>query len=105
MEERNISFNPRPKLELNEPNQISNEPNGSFWSFDKMISSALVKILYVLGMLTLIFIGIVLIYQGANSRYGGEILVLSGIGTVILGNIYGELFAKELLLLSKCLKS
>jgi hypothetical protein len=78
-------------LGINEENK-SNEQNTSsgfsdYFSFRKMISLTFIQIIYVIGIIAIIIAGIRMISEGSNSRYGGEEMILGGIGILTLGNI------------------
>ena len=60
---------------------------GGFFSFQKMISGTLIKILYVIGLIIITIGGIVMIAQGSDMYRGGEAFVLGGIALIIFGNI------------------
>lgn len=57
------------------------------FSFRKMVNFPFIKIIYVLGLIVITIAGIASIIQGANQRYGGEILVLTGLVTLLFGNL------------------
>jgi len=68
-----------------ESNQIVSE--GGFFSFRKLISGTLIKILYVIGIIVITIGGILMIAEGSHMRYGGEGLILGGLALLILGNL------------------
>jgi len=78
-----------------------NTNEGGFWSFDKMISGSLIKFLYVLGLLAIIISGIVLIKNGIDSRYGGELLIGGGIGIITLGNLFWRIICEGIIIAFK----
>jgi len=68
-----------------ESNQIVSE--GGFFSFQKMISGILIKILYVIGIIAITIGGILMIAKGSDMRYGGGGIILGGLALIILGNL------------------
>ncbi|MFP3728203.1 DUF4282 domain-containing protein [Priestia filamentosa] len=67
----------------------------NFLNFDKMMTPALIKIIFVLSCVASIICGFSLIVQGTNAYFGGSILVLLGllvmVAGVILSRVYCEL--------------
>ncbi|GAB4380852.1 MAG: hypothetical protein Kow0042_31230 [Calditrichia bacterium] len=52
-----------------------------------MVSFSVIKIVYVLGFIGITIAGIASIIQGIDQRFGGEILILTGLGTILIGNL------------------
>jgi hypothetical protein len=69
-----------------ENNQNSTSFN-DFFSFRKFISLTFIQIIYVLGAIAITIAGFVSLYKASEARYGAEMLALSGLGIIILGNI------------------
>jgi len=64
---------------------------GDFFSFRTMISTALVKVIYALGLIGITASGIVMIVRATRERqaFGEQILV--GIAVIVLGNLLWRL--------------
>lgn len=80
-----------PKIE-SEAKQTASE--SGFFSFQKMISVTLIKILYALGMIIIIIGGIVMIAQGSDTYRNGDALVIGGIALIIFGNIFWRIICE-----------
>lgn len=59
--------------------------SGGFFSFQKMISGTLIKVLYIIGLIVLTIGGIVLIIQGFSDEFLPNLA--EGLGVIILGNL------------------
>ena len=79
--------------------QIKNKEEGGFFSFRTMITPIIIKVLYVLGIIALIIVGIVIIVEGANSYYGSDNEVLIGLGIIILGNLLWRILCEGIILM------
>ena len=63
-----------------------------FFGFRKMVSTALIKIIYFFGL-------IILTLSGAGMVYQGNIMVLKGIGIIVLGNLLWRIICEVWILL------
>jgi cellulose synthase/poly-beta-1,6-N-acetylglucosamine synthase-like glycosyltransferase len=72
--------------------QIESKGEG-FFSFRTMISTTLIRIIYVLGMIGLTIIGIVIIVRATSLG------ILLGIAVIIFGNLLWRIVCEELILL------
>jgi len=79
--------------------QIKNKEKLGFFSFRTMITPTIIKVLYVLGIIALIIVGIVMIVEGANSYYGSNNEVLIGFGIIILGNLLWRIICEGIILM------
>lgn len=79
--------------------QIKREEEGGFFSFRTMITPVIIKILYVLGAIALIIVGIVMISDNLNSRYGSDEEVWIGFGLIILGNLIWRIICEGIILM------
>lgn len=61
--------------------------SGGFFSFRKMVSTSLIKIIYLLGMIGLSITGIVFIMQSTQNRNGSIVNFWTGLAMVVLGNL------------------
>ena len=68
-----------------------------FFSFQKMISATLIKIMYVIGLVLLTLSGIVLIIQG----FSGDFLINlgEGLGVIIIGNLFWRMLCEGLIVI------
>ena len=96
LDERDLSYTPREKKVV-----MEDENQGGFWSFDKMVSGNLITILYVLGLIAIIISGIILIINGSNSRYGGEMLIVIGVGIITIGNLLWRIICEGMIVIFK----
>ena len=65
-----------------------------FFSFRTMITPAIIKVLYVLGVIALIIVGIVMM---VNSYYDYGLFI--GLGIIVLGNILWRLICEGTILM------
>ncbi len=77
---------------IREPIENQKENDGSFWSFDKMISGALIKILYWLGV-----IGIII--TGAFMFQNDDTILL--VGLIIVGNLIWRIVCEGIIVIFK----
>ncbi len=69
--------------------------------FEKMITPVIIKILYVLGLVIALLIGVAGIIDGINSRYGGAEKILIGILIIVFGPLLIRIYAEIILLVFK----
>lgn len=79
-------------------------PNSSgdgYFSFRKLVSPSIIKVVHVLGMIALFGAGITLILQAVQAEPGDKRLVLSlyGIGAITLGNLAWRILCEQAILL------
>jgi hypothetical protein len=67
--------------------------------FEKMIVPSLVKVAYYLGCAIAIVVGVVAIINGASSRMGGGLQVVSGLMTVIVGPLLIRIVCEQVIVL------
>lgn len=79
------------------PNSSTGSTQKGFFSFQKMISATLIKILYVIGLIMLTISGIVLIIQG----FSGDFLLYlgEGLGVIIIGNLFWRMLCEGLIVI------
>ena len=82
-------------LETKQEPTTKETKEGGFFSFRTMISTTLIKIIYVLGMIGLTICGIVIIKQ-AN---GSIIILLRGIAVIVFSNLLWRLICEWWILL------
>ncbi len=66
--------------------------------FEKMITPIIIKILYVLGMVIVVLVGLAGIINGLNTRYGGAEQILMGVLIIIFGPLLIRVYAEIVLL-------
>jgi hypothetical protein len=64
---------------------------GDFFSFRTMISTALVKVLYVLDLIGITASGIVMIIRATQERQASGEQILVGVAVIVLGNLLWRL--------------
>ena len=69
------------------------EIEGGFWSFDKMVSGSLIKILYILGLLSITISGF-LMFQNSD-------LIFFGIIIIVLGNLLWRIICEGIIIIFK----
>ena len=79
-------------------NQVVNQDSG-FWSFKKMISTDLIKILYVLGMIGITIAGTLMLVRATNMQYGATGMALTGLAIIVLGNLLWRIICEGWILL------
>lgn len=73
----------------------------TFFSFDKMITPTIIKILFSIGVFFSIIIGIGTIISGINSYYGGGGLVFLGILALIFLPIFTKVYCELMIIFFK----
>ncbi|MDO4712263.1 MAG: DUF4282 domain-containing protein [Peptostreptococcaceae bacterium] len=69
----------------------------SFMSFDRMISTKIIKVLYVLGMIGVILSGLGMILT--RNYFTGERMILQGLATIIIGPLMVRVWAELMIVL------
>lgn len=54
-------------------------------NFDTMITPIVIKILYFINVVVVVLVGLVSVFQGLNSRYGGGLQVFIGLLVIVIG--------------------
>jgi len=72
---------------------------GGYFSFQKMISGTLIKIMYAIGLIAITIGGVGVIIDGFNQRRGGELIVLGGLALVIFGNLIWRIICEGLIII------
>ncbi len=73
-----------------------------YFSFEKMVSQSLIKVIYLLGSIIITIVPILLIFNGIYPVGGMMVLVIFGI---ILGNLLWRVFCEAWIALFKILDS
>ena len=74
---------------------------GGFWSFDKMVSSSLIKSLYILGALGITIFSFVMFSNASEAKSGGAWLVLLGLIYLIIGNLLWRIVCEGTIIIFK----
>lgn len=74
---------------------------GSFFSFDRMITPTIIKILFWVGIGFAVLSGIIQIVTGASSPYGGGGMVLTGLLTMLFGPLLVRVYCEILIIFFK----
>ncbi|NLM36913.1 MAG: DUF4282 domain-containing protein [Firmicutes bacterium] len=70
---------------------------GGFFSFQKMISGTLIKVLYIVGLLVLTIGGLVRIIQGISAESLPNLA--EGLGVIILGNLFWRMACEGMIVI------
>jgi len=71
-----------------------------FFSFDKMLTPTIIKILFWIGLVFVGLTGLVFIISGLNT-YAGGFITLSGIGILVVGPIFVKVYCELLIVMFK----
>lgn len=74
-----------------------------YLAFRKMITPAAIQVIFWIGVLACVVLGLVMIVTGASARYGGGSQVLSGIIALILGPIAVRIWCEVLIVVFRIL--
>ncbi len=74
---------------------------GTFLNFDKMITPAIIKIIFIIGIALTTIIGLSMVIRGAGAYFGGGLLVIFGLLTIILGPIFVRINCELMIVLFK----
>lgn len=74
---------------------------GGFFTFDKMITPSIIKIVFYLGIIASIITGLAMIFSGINAYYGGGVQVFMGILTIIFMPIAVRIYCELLIVIFK----
>lgn len=73
----------------------------TFLSFDKMITPAIIKIIFYIGLVISVLGSIGMIIYGMNAYYGGGVQVLIGILSLIFSPIIVRVYCELLIIIFK----
>lgn len=71
---------------------------GDFFAFRTMISSKMIRLMYVLGMLAVTFYGFTVMFSDSYSWMYGDIQWMVGLGILILGNLFWRVACESMIL-------
>lgn len=66
-----------------------------FLSFKKMVTTSLIKWLYILGMIVVSGLGLFMFVAGSNTLFGGEIFIFTGLVVIIFGNLVWRIMCES----------
>lgn len=72
-----------------------------FLSFDKMITTSIIKIVFYIGAIMSIIGGLITIISGITARYGGGSQVLMGILIILLGPLFTRIYCELIMVFFK----
>lgn len=72
-----------------------------FMRFDKMITPSIIKIIFWIGVGISILSGLILIFTGLTTRFGGGPQVLMGLLVVVLGPLFARIYCELLIIFFK----
>ena len=52
---------------------------GKFFKFDKMITPVIIKIIFTIGIITMVLVGLAMIVKGLGAQFGGGLQVFIGL--------------------------
>lgn len=61
---------------------------GKFFSFDKMITPVIIKIIFIIGLIITTLIGLSMVFSGLRAHYGGGVQVFFGLIILIFGPVF-----------------
>lgn len=70
-------------------------------SFDTMITPTIIKVLFWIGTVVSVLVGLGLIVSGLGSNYGGGFQVFIGLITIVLGPVMVRVYCELLILFFK----
>lgn len=74
-----------------------------FLSFKTMITPMIIRIIFLIGVVFCVIVGIVAIVAGATSSFGGGAQVLGGIGFMVLGPLACRIYCELLIVVFRIL--
>lgn len=72
-----------------------------FASFDNMLTPTIIKILFWLGVVLSMLFGLVMIFQGLTSSFGGGVTVFIGLLWLVLGPVATRIYCELLIVIFK----
>ena len=70
-----------------------------FLSFKKMLTPIIIKVIFWIGVVGSVIMGLISIVGGANARYGGGAMVLIGLMWMFLGPILTRIYCEILIVI------
>ena len=105
LKSRYVNMNaPRTYNEKSFKKETSNQyeqSEGGYWSFDKMVSGSLIKVLYVLGALAITIFSVIMLINGSQARYVGSTVILLALVYLVLGNLFWRIVCEGIIIIFK----
>lgn len=73
----------------------------TFLNFDKMLTPVIIKIIFYIGLVVSILAGLLMIFSGVTSYYGGGAQVFAGILVLVLSPIGVRVYCELLIVIFK----
>ncbi len=70
-----------------------------YLNFKKMITPLIIQILFWISVVVVVIMGLIMIYQGANARYGGGSMIFSGLLMILIGPIVVRVYCELLIVI------
>lgn len=68
-----------------------------YLTFRKMLTPVAIQVIFWVGVLVCVVLGLIMIVNGASPRYGGGGLVLRGVLTLVLGPVLVRIWCEAIL--------
>ncbi|WP_245831731.1 DUF4282 domain-containing protein [Oceanobacillus senegalensis] len=72
-----------------------------FFLFNKMITPTIIKVLFWIGVVGSVIVGIMQFITGLVTPYGGGFVVFVGLLTIVLGPLFARVYCELLILFFK----
>ncbi|HLR61672.1 MAG TPA: DUF4282 domain-containing protein [Lentibacillus sp.] len=73
----------------------------NFVHFDKMLTPAIIKIVFWIGAGLSVLMGLIMIIQGAGAYYGGGASIFMGLLTIVIGPFVVRIYCELLIIFFK----
>ncbi|MBT9161001.1 MAG: hypothetical protein DDT26_02298 [Dehalococcoidia bacterium] len=70
-----------------------------FLSFRRMLTPVIIKVIFWIGVVVCVIMGLLMIIEGIDAPWGGEGMVLSGLGLLILGPLGVRIWCEMIIVL------
>ena len=78
---------------------------GEYLNFNKMITPAIIKVIFWIGVAFSVLTGLILMIAGASSPWGGGLQVISGLFVLLIGPLATRIYCEMLILFFKMQES
>ena len=72
-----------------------------FFNFNKMITPTIIKVIFWIGVVSTVIIGLIQFFIGLGSPYGGGFQVFMGMLTIVMGPLVTRIYCELLIVLFK----
>ncbi|MGM8213629.1 DUF4282 domain-containing protein [Virgibacillus sp. W0430] len=73
----------------------------NFSNFDKMLTPTIIKIVFWIGVVISVLMGLNMVLNGLNAPWGGGFQVIMGLLTIVIGPIVVRIYSELLIILFK----